>query len=171
MHLQALESTPVPIDGTWLAWCDGSAFPNPGTMGLGVILTAPDGTPHELSVTAQGRGCNNEAEARAVMAALLHAKSLGASNLKLYSDSRVVIDQLAEAGAGKIDRLDALFEDIKNLLAFFKQVDLVWIPRRRNTGADTLARAAVGLPPKPPARPSKKLRGKKTPPQGMPQTK
>ena len=27
-----------PSDEPWLAWCDGTASPNPGRIGLGVVL-------------------------------------------------------------------------------------------------------------------------------------
>ena len=35
--------------GAWVIHCDGSAWPNPGRMGLGVVLCAPDGTCHTLA--------------------------------------------------------------------------------------------------------------------------
>ncbi|MDB5848424.1 MAG: ribonuclease, partial [Rhodoferax sp.] len=67
----------------WVAYCDGSAVPNPGRMGLGAVLTAPDGTRHSLSELAREHGCNNEAEVRALMATLRALKSLGADMLLL----------------------------------------------------------------------------------------
>ena len=57
----------------WIIYCDGSAVPNPGRMGLGAVVTAPDGSRHPISITAEGRGCNNEAELRALMAAMQYA--------------------------------------------------------------------------------------------------
>ena len=134
----------------WLVHCDGSAFPNPGHMGLGATFTAPDGAHHELSVTASGRGCNNEAEARAMMAALEYARQLGATTLVLHSDSRVVVDQIGGDGAEPIARLAGLFGELRALLASFGQVSVVWIPGHRNSRADALARAAAGLPPRKP---------------------
>ncbi|MDP1566066.1 MAG: ribonuclease H, partial [Polaromonas sp.] len=50
---------------SWIIYADGSAVPNPGRMGLGAVLVAPDGTRHVLSMATDARGCNNEAEARA----------------------------------------------------------------------------------------------------------
>ena len=119
-------------------------------MGLGIILTAPDGTQHELSITASGKGCNNEAEARAMMAALRQARQLGATTLVVHCDSRVVLDQLASDGSNPIVRLNGLFKELRAALATFEQVTLLWIPRHRNAGADSLARAAAGLAPKKP---------------------
>ena len=44
----------------WVVYCDGSAMPNPGRMGLGAVITAPDGTRHTLSQATDSRGCNND---------------------------------------------------------------------------------------------------------------
>ena len=57
--------------GAWVIHCDGSAWPNPGRMGLGAVLTGPDGTvQHQISEATTFTGCNNEAELRALMQAL-----------------------------------------------------------------------------------------------------
>lgn len=127
-------------------------------MGLGAVLIAPDGTRHTLSETAPGKGCNNEAEARAVMAALHQAKLLGADCVRIYSDSRVVVDQLAGDGGSPIERLDALFAELRALLATFSGSTVTWIPQHRNGEADALARTAAGLPPRPAAAETKRKR-------------
>src|SRR5690606_15707159 len=62
-----LSLTPAPTHtATWLIHCDGSALPNPGRMGLGAVIVAPDGSRQTLSVDTHSTGCNNEAELRAV---------------------------------------------------------------------------------------------------------
>ena len=68
----------------WVVHCDGSAAPNPGRMGLGAVLVAPDGTRHTLSRATHTTGCNNEAELRALMAALRELPSRGATRLTVY---------------------------------------------------------------------------------------
>ena len=135
----------------WTIHCDGSAVPNPGRMGLGAVLTAPDGTRHPLSVTADGRGCNNEAELLALMAALQEARRHGAAALVVHCDNSVVVEQLAGTATEPFVRLAPLFDEVRVMLRSFPAARLVWIPRHRNREADALARAAVGLPPKAPA--------------------
>jgi ribonuclease HI len=147
--------------GAWLIHCDGSAFPNPGNMGLGATMAAPDGTLHKLSALAPGKGCNNEAEARAMMAALRMARLLGATCVRVHSDSRVVVDQLTGNGGQPIARLDTLFTELRGLLATFEKASVKWIPQHRNHEADTLARTAAGLPPRPVARPAKSKAAKR----------
>ena len=133
----------------WRIHCDGSAVPNPGRMGLGAVIVAPDGTRHTLSETASERGCNNEAELRALMAALHQARSHGATALCVRSDSTILVEQLNDAAAPPIARLAPLFDEARALLRSFDAATLTWIPRHRNGEADALARAALGLPPKP----------------------
>lgn len=132
----------------WQVHCDGSAMPNPGRMGLGAVIVAPDGTRHTLSEAAGERGCNNEAELRALMAALRAARSLGAAAVAAHSDNSIVVAQLGDAAAPPIARLAPLFDEARALLRSFDAVSLHWIPRHRNGEADALARAALGFAPR-----------------------
>ncbi|MDM0067764.1 ribonuclease HI family protein [Variovorax sp. J31P207] len=129
----------------WFAYCDGSAVPNPGRMGLGAVLTEPDGTRHTLSQAAHENGCNNEAELRALLATLRELKSRGASTLLIHCDNSVVVEQVGSSTAKPIPRLASLFEEARALLDSFDEATLMWIPRHRNSEADALARAALGL--------------------------
>ena len=144
----------VPNVSAWVVYCDGSAVPNPGRMGLGAVVVEPGGTVrHALSHTTTFTGCNNEAELRALALALqwLQARGAGATDaLQVFSDSRVLIEQLGDARqrAAPIERLAVLVGSVRALLAPFKTTHLHWVPRHRNREADALARAAVGLAPK-----------------------
>ncbi|MEO6016818.1 MAG: ribonuclease HI family protein [Polaromonas sp.] len=135
----------------WTLYCDGSAVPNPGRMGLGAVITGPDGTRHPLSVAADGRGCNNEAELRALMMALQFARQRGATEVVVHCDNSVVVKQLTGTATEPFLRLAPLFDEVRAVLQSFASAQLVWIPRHRNLEADALARAAVGLAPKAPS--------------------
>ncbi|TAK95932.1 MAG: ribonuclease HI family protein [Aquabacterium sp.] len=133
----------------WIIHCDGSAEPNPGRMGMGAVITAPDGARQTLSLTSSERGCNNEAELRALMAALHALDADKVPALHIYSDNSVLVAQLdGHRLQPPVARLAGLFDETRGLLATFDQVMLSWIPRHRNGEADALARAAIGLPPK-----------------------
>ena len=129
----------------WQIHSDGSAVPNPGRMGLGAVWTAPDGTRHTLSQVAPGIGCNNEAEVRALMAALRALQLQGADDLRLHCDNSVVVEQIGNPNAKPIARLAALFDEARALFNAFDHATLVWIPQHRNSEADALARAALGM--------------------------
>lgn len=147
-----------PDTDLWTVYCDGSAVPNPGRMGLGVVMTGPDGQSHTFAQASHTIGCNNEAELRALVAALEALKSRGVNRLCAYSDNSVVVAQLTDARSQPIVRLAPMFDEARALLSSFEQASLHWVPRHRNAQADALARAAMGLPPKPPARKSSKRR-------------
>ena len=142
----------------WIIFCDGSASPNPGRMGIGAVLTEPDGTRHTLSQALHASGCNNEAELRALMAALRELKVRGATALLVYSDNSILVEQLGSTSAKPVARLAALFDEARALLTSFDQARLKWLPRHRNGEADALARTALGLAPKAAAKPLKKNR-------------
>ena len=138
-----------PSDEPWLAWCDGTASPNPGRIGLGVVLVSPDGERQEMSLPSGHSGCNNEAELRAIGAALELARKHGARTLNLCSDSRFAIDCLTGIDSTEVARLADLLATIREALTGFDCVVLRWLPRHRNGEADRLARTALGLAPKP----------------------
>lgn len=141
--------------------CDGSAVPNPGRMGLGAVLVAPDGmTRHTASESTTYTGCNNEAELRALMLALRTLAQHAATPthpVHIYCDSSLLVDQLGGGPAPPIARLAPLFDAARVQLAAAGAVSLHWVPRHRNAEADALARAALGLAPKV-AAPRKKRR-------------
>ena len=141
----------------WVIHCDGSALPNPGRMGLGAVVVAPDGSRHTLSQATHTIGCNNEAELRAVMAAL-RTLPASACDVEVYSDNSVLVAQLMQAHARPIARLAPLFDEARGLLARFDSCVVRWLPRHRNAEADALARSALGMPPKAPSLPVKRPR-------------
>ncbi|WP_280190714.1 ribonuclease HI family protein [Delftia sp. PS-11] len=126
----------------WNVHIDGSAMPNPGPMAIGVLITAPDGSRHQLSQALQATGCNNEAELRALMAALHKLRELQADRLDIFTDSSILVEQLAQPAPRPIVRLAALFDATRTAMSMFGQVRLHWVPRHRNADADALARAA-----------------------------
>lgn len=135
----------------WILRTDGAAVPNPGRMAIGVVLTTPDGGRHEVGQLLPGRGCNNEAELRALMAGLDLARQQGAASVRIYTDSQWLIEQLtqpAQAGAQirPTLRLAQWLHNASLLLKDFEQVQWRWVPRRCNAEADALARAALSLP-------------------------
>lgn len=145
--------TPVPPAHAWTVHCDGSAVPNPGRMAYGAVIVAPDGRRRTLSIPGTRVGCNNEAELRALMAALQEVRALGGREVLLHSDNSIVVAQLdGVRPQPPIVRLADLVDQARDLMAWFDSVRLQWVPRHRNTEADALARAAQGLPPKAPVR-------------------
>lgn len=132
----------------WQGWFDGSALPNPGRIGIGLVLQAPDGHVCERSLLARESGCNNEAELHALCALLEMAREQGLRRLLIHGDSNVAVRYVSGLDATGIERLGLLIRRAQQLLAEFDEISLHWIPRHRNGAADGLSRRALGLPEK-----------------------
>ncbi len=139
----------------WLLHCDGTATPNPGRLGIGAVVVDDggdgiDGRRIEISRDLQRFGDNNEAEIEAVIAALIAAREAGARAVVVRSDSDVVVRELKGLTTTAAPKLVALFAQAKAQLAMFDDVQIELVTRLKNSAADALARAALGLLPKVP---------------------
>ena len=136
-----------PAADAWRGWFDGSAHPNPGQIGIGALLCGPAGERLEISRRA-GHGNSGEAEYLALTALLEAAVRLGARDLVVYGDSRVVVDdvnlsaQAVAAGRGA-KGLEAHRASVVALLESLGGVSLRWVPRHRNGDADRLSQLAI----------------------------
>lgn len=133
----------------WRAWFDGSALPNPGRLGIGAVLLGPDGERVELSRLAAERGCNNQAEALALCAALELALQNFVTHLVVAGDSDLVIRLVQRTHAAEAVRLAPLLDRARALARRFSLIRFDWIPQHRNLDADRLSRSALGLPDRP----------------------
>ena len=123
--------------------CDGAARGNPGPAGIGAVVTDVDG--EVLAEVAEGIGVatNNVAEYKAAIAGLTKARELGATEVQLRSDSRLLIEQLAGRFRVKHPTLIRLNQEARRVLAEFPHVKLEHVPREQNKHADRLANAGV----------------------------
>ena len=86
---------------------------------------------------------NNQAEYRAVLAAIKKAKSLGADELEFYLDSELVVNQLGGNFKIKNKELSSLFVQIYNETLNFKKISFQHISRELNKEADRLVNLAL----------------------------
>ncbi|MES2261178.1 MAG: ribonuclease HI family protein [Pseudomonadota bacterium] len=128
--------------GAWQAWFDGSAHPNPGKLGIGALLSGPDGEQIEISRRA-GHGNSGEAEYLALIALLEAAVHARAPQLVIYGDSQVVINDVLHAGAPGAKGLEMHRTRALQLMAQLADVTLRWVPRHRNGAADRLSQQAI----------------------------
>lgn len=134
-------SSPIVLSPRWEAWFDGSAFPNPGRVGIGGVLVGPQGQQWLISRT-EGFGDSSVAEYRALIAVLEMASEFHVTNLIIHGDSRVVIDDLSGLAPIRTASLRILGDKARKLRENFTLLKLVWIPRRKNSRADELANSA-----------------------------
>lgn len=119
-------------------YCDGACFPNPGKMGIGIVLLYK-GHSKEVSQLS-GEGTNNIAELTAVQESL---KLLKRNDIpvKIYSDSMYAVNQLS--GRWNPKKNIELINDIKQDLKKLDNFELIWVRghsgNRWNERADYLA--------------------------------
>jgi probable phosphoglycerate mutase len=123
---------------------DGGSRGNPGPAGYGVVVFSADRT----SVLAEakqsiGRATNNVAEYLGLIAGLDDAAKLGATEVAVYLDSKLVVEQMSGRWKVKHPDLIGLNAQARKLASRFDRVRYEWIPRERNKHADRLANEAM----------------------------
>jgi ribonuclease HI len=122
---------------------DGLSKDNPGRAAIGAVLKDARGKAIATVSQAIGIATNNEAEYRAVIAALEKALSLGANQVELRSDSELVVNQLNGRYKVRSTGLRPLYLEAGRLLGSLQKVSIVYVPRELNTEADRLANQAL----------------------------
>lgn len=122
-------------------YTDGSCFPNPGKMGIGLVIKRNGETIKEISDSV-GRGTNNIAEYKAVIRAMKEAKKLKAKEIVINSDSQLVVNQLNGKFRVKHEGLKPAYKEAKKLMGGMK-VKLRLIPREKNKIANWLSYKAI----------------------------
>jgi ribonuclease H / adenosylcobalamin/alpha-ribazole phosphatase len=129
---------------------DGGSRGNPGPAGYGSVVWSADHT----TVLAEGkqaigRATNNVAEYRGLIAGLDEAARLGATEVEVLMDSKLVVEQMSGRWKVKHPDLVALHQEAKALALRFERIGYAWIPRAENSHADRLANEAMDAAAKP----------------------
>ena len=123
---------------------DGGSRGNPGPAGYGsVVWSADRGAVLAESKEAIGRATNNVAEYRGLIAGLGEAARLGATEIDVLMDSKLVVEQMSGRWKVKHPDIAPLHRQATALAARFDRVTYKWIPRLENNHADRLANEAM----------------------------
>ena len=126
-------------------WVDGAARGNPGPAAIGATIKDEQGRLITTISRRIGTTTNNQAEYRAIIAALEEAIKLGARHVKLNSDSELVVRQITGRYRVKNAALKPLYQQVKQLQGLLESFTITHIPRQQNTEADKLTNAALDL--------------------------
>jgi ribonuclease HI len=124
---------------------DGASRGNPGEAGFGVHVASADGETIAGLYGYLGRATNNVAEYQALLHGLRFALERGARDVRVFSDSELLVRQLAGRYRVKNPGLQPLFQEAQSLLARFDSARVSHVPREENREADALANRAVDL--------------------------
>lgn len=126
-----------------IIYTDGGSRGNPGPSGIGAVLKDSSGKVVAEVSEYIGEGTNNQAEYKAVIAALAKAKELGAAELEFVLDSELVVKQLKREYRVKDKDLAPLFVKVYNGALGFKKVSFRHVRREMNKEADALVNKAL----------------------------
>jgi len=124
---------------------DGASRGNPGEAGFGVHVATDAGETVASLYGYLGRATNNVAEYEALLHGLRYALDRGAREVRVFSDSELLVRQLAGRYRVKNAGLLPLFREAQSLLARFESARVSHVPREQNREADALANKAVDL--------------------------
>jgi ribonuclease HI len=124
-------------------YADGACWGNPGPAAIGAVIKD-----HDKKILVEiskyiGIGTNNQAEYKAVIAALQASKDLQAHEIAVYIDSELVIRQLAGKYRVKNPLLKPLYAELVNLSKSFQRFNIIQIGHDDNSEAHHLAQAAL----------------------------
>ncbi|MGD0017874.1 MAG: ribonuclease HI family protein [Candidatus Limnocylindrales bacterium] len=130
---------------------DGAARGNPGPASLGAVLIdvsspgsrRPDAAPLASISEYLGVQTNNVAEYTAVLRALALAGELGAREVEMLLDSKLIVEQLHGRWRVKDAKLIPLHAEAKAHLARFARWSATHVPRAQNHQADALCNEAI----------------------------
>ena len=128
-------------------YTDGGARGNPGPAAFGVVIYDEGGKEVGQYSKYLGETTNNQAEYQAIHFALEKAKEMdagafrpgsGPSEVEIYSDSELIVNQLNQDYKIKNEDLGKWFLKIWNLRQEIGKVSFLHIPREKNKEADGL---------------------------------
>jgi broad specificity phosphatase PhoE/ribonuclease HI len=127
-----------------LVEADGGSRGNPGPAGYGsVVFDAASGEVLAERAAGIGRATNNVAEYQGLIAGLAAALSVGATEVEVRMDSKLVVEQMSGRWQVKHPDMKPLAAQAKELVAQLPRVRFTWIPREKNKHADRLANEAM----------------------------
>nr|XP_023911584.1 uncharacterized protein LOC112023193 [Quercus suber] len=127
-------------DEIWIIQTDGLSAQKRG--GVGVVITTPNGEVLKYGVQLKFPATNNEAEYEGILTGLRLGKELGAKNLRVQNDSKLVIGQVKGEYEAKEERMQKYLKLTNHLAKEFEKVEFIQIPRSQNRAADKVSKIA-----------------------------
>ncbi|XP_028115623.1 uncharacterized protein LOC114313435 [Camellia sinensis] len=121
----------------WKLSIDGAS--NRHGNGLGVVLTSSDGLTIKHVITLGFQASNNEAEYEALLTGLKSALRMKASELMVFSDSKLVVNQVSREYKARDERMAKCQVLERADIKKFSAIRMEQINREKNNAADELA--------------------------------
>nr|GFA13332.1 reverse transcriptase domain-containing protein [Tanacetum cinerariifolium] len=128
----------VKLHEPWILFTDGSSCVD--GSGACLILTNPKGMEFTYTLRFEFTATNNEAEYEALIAGLHIATRMGARNLEVNVDSRLVANHVLGKYVAKEDNMVQYLDKTKSLIQGFDRFTIKQVPRSENKKADALSK-------------------------------
>ena len=127
----------------YVAHCDGGSRGNPGPAGYGAVIEGPDGQVVARLSQYLGRQTNNYAEYSALLAVLDWALAHDVRQLRIVSDSELMVNQMKGRYKVASPTLRPLWEEARRRAARLDRFEMRHTLRGGNADADRLANEAM----------------------------
>jgi ribonuclease HI len=121
---------------------DGRAEPNPGLGTYGYVVYEDGRRTHSEHGLAGHGVSNNYAEYFCLIKALEHLEARRDDEMTLFSDSTLLVNQMAGRWKFKRGAYGEKYLKAKELARRFSKLRFEWIPREKNSEADELTNIA-----------------------------
>lgn len=133
----------TPETGSFTAHCDGGSRGNPGPAAYGAVIEDPHGRIVARLSEYLGRQTNNYAEYQGLLAVLAWAAERGVRNLRVISDSELMVRQMSGRYKVSSPALRPLWEEARRRSAHLDGFEMRHTLRAGNKEADRLANEAM----------------------------
>ena len=113
--------------------------------GAGIVIITPEGIRLEHSFRLGFKASNNEAKYEALIAGLKTAFDLGARDIEVYSNSRLVVSQMHGSFEARDSRMKEYLRVVKQIMGKFCTTNVTQVAQGRNRHANSLAILATAM--------------------------
>ncbi len=124
-------------------FADGASSGNPGPAAIGAVVKNSQGENLVMISGRIGRTTNNQAEYKALIAALEKVVKLGVDEVDIKLDSELLVRQVSGKYKVKAQGLKPLHQEVKRLLSQLGGYRITHIQGRQNGEAHRLAQMAL----------------------------
>ncbi|XP_038971992.1 uncharacterized protein Mb2253c-like [Phoenix dactylifera] len=114
-----------------------------GSRGAGLILTSPNGVVTEQVLRFEFSVSNNEAEYEALIVGLKLANELKVEDLKVFSDSQLVVSQILRDFETREPSMQRYLQKVRDFTSILGSFNIQHIFRTENLRADQLLKLAT----------------------------
>jgi phosphoribosylglycinamide formyltransferase-1 len=124
-------------------YTDGASRGNPGPAAAAFVLMDSHGRELAAKGIYLGEATNNTAEYTGLVRALEAAKQMSPKQVCVYSDSELMVRQINGKYRVKSEQIRPIYQQVMTLLDLFDSYQVKYIPRGKNTRADSLCNRAL----------------------------